>query len=94
VPGKSYHVIWESMLGEYMFEEELGKLQGVVSGVVGNEDGLFGEAADDNKDGIKALRLGELNNVVHQDGGPGVAADREQLEKAVGAVAGNLGSEA
>ncbi|KAG6868011.1 hypothetical protein C0993_008386, partial [Termitomyces sp. T159_Od127] len=58
-------VVQESMLGEYMFEEELGELQGIVSGAAGDEDSLFGEVADNDKDGISALQLGELNNVVH-----------------------------
>ncbi|KAG6882495.1 hypothetical protein C0993_010335 [Termitomyces sp. T159_Od127] len=39
------------MLGEYMFKKELGKLWGIVGGVAEYEDGLFGEVADDDKDG-------------------------------------------
>ncbi|KAG6899272.1 hypothetical protein C0993_011743 [Termitomyces sp. T159_Od127] len=78
---------------ECMFEKEFGKLWSVVGGAAGNEDGLFGEAADNNEDGIEALRLKELDNVVHQDGEPGAVTNREQLEKAVGVVAGNLGLE-
>ncbi|KAG6877188.1 hypothetical protein C0993_009536, partial [Termitomyces sp. T159_Od127] len=49
------NVVQESVLKEYIFKEEFGKLQGIVGGVAGDEDGLFGEAADDDKDGIKAL---------------------------------------
>ncbi|KAG6858233.1 hypothetical protein C0993_006225, partial [Termitomyces sp. T159_Od127] len=60
-----YNVVRESVLGEYMLEKEFGKLQGVVSGVAGNEDGLLDVAADNDKDGVKALQFGELNNVVH-----------------------------
>ncbi|KAG6874105.1 hypothetical protein C0993_000827, partial [Termitomyces sp. T159_Od127] len=50
-----YNVIWKSMLGEDMFKEEFGKLWGVVGGVAEDEDGLLGEAADDDKDGIETL---------------------------------------
>ena len=46
------NVIQEAMFGEDMFEEEFGEFQGIVGGVAGNEGGLFGELADDNKNGI------------------------------------------
>ncbi|KAG6882785.1 hypothetical protein C0993_009175, partial [Termitomyces sp. T159_Od127] len=60
-----YNVVWESTLREYVFEEEFGSLWGVVSGAVEDEDGLLGEAAYDNEDGVKALQLRELDNVVY-----------------------------
>ncbi|KAG5349951.1 hypothetical protein C0989_001079 [Termitomyces sp. Mn162] len=34
-------VIWESMLGEYMFKKQFGKLWSIVSGVAGDEEGLL-----------------------------------------------------
>ncbi|KAG6875897.1 hypothetical protein C0993_006872 [Termitomyces sp. T159_Od127] len=58
-------VIWESVPEEYMFKEQFGKLWDIVDSAAGDEDCLFGEVADNDKDGIEALQLGELNNVVH-----------------------------
>ncbi|KAG5336695.1 hypothetical protein C0989_012080 [Termitomyces sp. Mn162] len=60
-------VVWESMLGEDMFEESFGELQSIVSGVAGDEEGLLGEVADNKEDCIKALGVREFDNVVHQD---------------------------
>ncbi|KAG6882662.1 hypothetical protein C0993_009679, partial [Termitomyces sp. T159_Od127] len=79
--------------------EILGHFVGYVGGDVskgeGDEDCLLGEVADDDEDGIKPLRLGKFDNMVHTDGGPGgVWEDQEGFEKTVGAVVGNLGPEA
>ncbi|KAG6863202.1 hypothetical protein C0993_012492, partial [Termitomyces sp. T159_Od127] len=50
-----YDVVQEFVLGEDVFKEELGRLQGIVGGAAGNENCLLGEVTDDNKDGIEAL---------------------------------------
>ncbi|KAG5734847.1 hypothetical protein E4T56_gene644 [Termitomyces sp. T112] len=60
------NVVWESMLGEYVFEKQFGKLWSIVGGVAGNEEGLLGEAANNNEDRVKAFGVGEFNNMIHQ----------------------------
>ncbi|KAG5321991.1 hypothetical protein C0989_012665 [Termitomyces sp. Mn162] len=60
------NVIWESMLGEYMFEKQFGKLQSIVGGVAGDEEGLLGEAANDDKDCIKIFGVREFDDMIHQ----------------------------
>ncbi|KAG5349716.1 hypothetical protein C0989_002208 [Termitomyces sp. Mn162] len=87
-------VVWESILGEYMFKEQFGKLQSIVCGVAGDEECLFGESANDNKDCIKAFRVRELNNMVHQNKGLGAVTNGEGSQHAIGAVAGYLVLEA
>ncbi|KAG5730209.1 hypothetical protein E4T56_gene11669 [Termitomyces sp. T112] len=60
------NVVWESVLGEYVFEKQFGKLQSVVSGVAGDEEGLLGEAANDDEDHVKTFGIGEFNDMIHQ----------------------------
>lgn len=38
-----------------MLQEELGKAQGVISGVIWDEDNLLYETAHNDKDGVKAF---------------------------------------
>ncbi|KAG5349898.1 hypothetical protein C0989_001352 [Termitomyces sp. Mn162] len=58
-------VIWEFMLGEYVFEKQFGKLWSIVGGVAGDKEGLLGEAANDDEDCVKTFGIGEFNNMIH-----------------------------
>ncbi|KAG5348906.1 hypothetical protein C0989_007240 [Termitomyces sp. Mn162] len=58
-------VVWESMLGEYMFEKQFGELWSIVSGVAGDEEGLLGEVANDNEDCVKTFGIREFDDMIH-----------------------------
>ncbi|KAG6884206.1 hypothetical protein C0993_000426 [Termitomyces sp. T159_Od127] len=60
------NVVWEAVLREDVLKEEFGKLWGIVGGALRDENGLLSEVADNDKIGIEALMLRELDNVVHQ----------------------------
>ncbi|KAG5719763.1 hypothetical protein E4T56_gene18538 [Termitomyces sp. T112] len=59
-------VVWESVLGEYMFKKQFGELRSIVGGVAGDEEGLLGEAANNDEDHVKTFRIGEFNDMIHQ----------------------------
>ncbi|KAG5348567.1 hypothetical protein C0989_009839, partial [Termitomyces sp. Mn162] len=58
-------IVWESVLGEYMFEKQFGKLQSIVGGVAGDEEGLLGEAANDDEDRVKTFGIGKFDDMIH-----------------------------
>ncbi|KAG5333226.1 hypothetical protein C0989_006042 [Termitomyces sp. Mn162] len=60
------NVIWESVLGEYVFEKQFGELWSIVSGVAGDEEGLLGEVADNDEDHVKTFGIGEFDDMIHQ----------------------------
>ncbi|KAG5725137.1 hypothetical protein E4T56_gene10242 [Termitomyces sp. T112] len=60
------NVVRESMLREYVFKKQFGKLRSIVGGVAGDEEGLLGEAANNDEDHIKTFGIGEFNNMIHQ----------------------------
>ena len=57
----------DTVLGEDVQYEELGKLGRCYGVMSGNEDGLFGQLINDNQDGRKAVGKWELFNEVHGD---------------------------
>ncbi|KAG6899999.1 hypothetical protein C0993_004505 [Termitomyces sp. T159_Od127] len=59
-------VIQEATLEKDVLKKEFIKFWSTVGDAAGNENGLLSEAANNNKDGIKAFQLEELNDIVHQ----------------------------
>ena len=58
---------WDSVLGEHVCNEELGKLRGSDGVVSRNEYSLLQQAVHDDEDGGKSIGGGELLHEVHGD---------------------------
>jgi hypothetical protein len=74
------NVQWNSMLGEYVEEEELCELQRRYCVICGDEYALFWKMINDNKDESKSRGCRELLYEVDWDGVSGFLRDRELLE--------------
>ena len=71
---------WDSMLGEHVRNEELGKLRGSDGVMSRNEYPLLQQAVHDYEDGGKSIGGGELLDEVHGDRVPWASRDRELFE--------------
>ncbi len=74
------------MLREDMEYEETGQLYCSKSVVGRNEDSLFGESVNDNKDGCKSSRGGKLFDKVYRYGIPGLRGNGKWFEESIGFV--------
>ena len=68
---------WNSVLGEHVCNEELGKLRGSDGVVSRNEYSLLQQAVHNNEDGGKSIGGGKLLNEVHGNRVPWASGDRE-----------------
>ena len=59
-------VVWDAVLGIDMHDEQECELLGVDGVNSGDEDALFGEAVDDDKESGKTTGEGQLFNEVHR----------------------------
>ena len=71
---------WDSVLGEHVRNEELGKLRGSDGVVSWNEYPLLRQVVHDYEDGGKSIRGGELLDEVHGDRVPWASGDWELFE--------------
>jgi hypothetical protein len=72
-----------SMFGEDMDDEELGKLCGGDSIVSQNKESLLSETVYHYQDSGKTFRVGELLNEIHRDRFPRTEQNRELTKKPI-----------
>jgi hypothetical protein len=71
------------MFQEDMQYKEVGKFSGGDGIMSGDEQRLFGEPINNNKDGVEARRGGKFLDEIHQNRIPRAFRDRELLEISV-----------
>src|SRR5687767_12675112 len=85
-------MLWNTMLGENMGDEQAGEGRSVEVGMGRNEYGLFGEAVDDDENVGEASGSRKTLNEIHGDGIPRPAWYRKLLEESERLMVWNLGA--